>query len=258
MCVFMLLLVAMCFCACAEVRTMTVTNKDGTIDEIVYISLDAAAVAANGQDLLLVQKQVEQGCQEVCKQIVEEFNTRALLNPGKQILLNAITPFSTQWEDATYSVRLRFENQSAYDFYYNRTEASAVEPQTEHHFLYDKIIYTGYTSFAQTNSLFGRLNTYFNINYGDVVDLSGGKLKYTIIAENRREHSNANYVNKVDGKYYHTWELSMQETNKQISLYYNLANRGNCILVCVGCALGVCAVLLLVGFILTKFGKKAE
>ena len=51
----LLVVVTISFCACSSVRTMTVTNTDGTIDELVYISLDTQAIIDAGYDNLDIE-----------------------------------------------------------------------------------------------------------------------------------------------------------------------------------------------------------
>ena len=49
----------------------------------------------------------------------------------------------------------------------------------------------------------------------------------------RRQHSDADYIEKIDGKYYHTWIVDRNNVEEPIMFYYNVANTYNWILVAI-------------------------
>ena len=256
--VVLLFAITICFSACAEIRSLTVTNKDGSIEEIVYISLDGKQLAEANQDILQLQAQIKTDCQNVATIIMGKFLNRIEVDQAEKYATSFDVLISKNWVDDCFSIRLKFENRQVYNYYYGIDEQSTTEPTSEHHFLYDKVAICkeiGLLGFNE-NSLVGNLREYFAENYAEqVLDFSNCKFVYSVEADSRREHSNADFVSKVDGKYYHSWQLDLNGQTRKIELYYNLANRANCVLLCVLIGLGVSGVLLVVGIVAAKINK---
>ncbi len=254
--VVMLLVITLCFSACASVRSATISNDDGTIDEIVNIKLDKQKIVLAGQNYTEIQEKIKYDCNRVGGLILASFLQRTeeedmqVYNEKLDVLI------SDNWVDDCFEIRIKFDSRDVYNFYYKIRQEDEIKPEVEHHFFYDKITYTGFTSYAVSNSLVGNLKAYFEMYYDpEFLDLSNCKFCYSMVTNLRRERSDADYVNKINGKYYHTWEIDIDQPNQQIEIYYNLANRGNCIIFCVILALSLCAILLIVGLIVSKINK---
>lgn len=268
---FMLIVVTICFSACSSVRAMTVTNDDGSIDELVYISLDDQALSDAGYDNVDIenlQTDITTTAMREANAIVQNFKNRI----DNQLLFT--TDFQTRtaliairdglqvvgsgWQNNTYVIGLRFQNSDIYRYYYNITDTTTVEPENEEHFLYTKVIYSGLTMYVDYSDLYNSLEAEFNAKYPEFIDSSSNELLYTYVTDLRREHSDADYVTYMDGKYYHTWLVDSENIAEPITLYYNIANRGNCILLCIGISILVCGVLLIIGLIVDKHKKKKQ
>ncbi|MCQ2564654.1 MAG: hypothetical protein MJ152_02190 [Clostridia bacterium] len=102
--------------------------------------------------------------------------------------------------------------------------------------------------------------TQFNAEFeGKFVDVQDAKLYFTYTTTERREHSDADAIYKVNGKYYHTWEIIKNQDARYsedfyqvLTIYYNIANTGNCILCCLLFSLMLCVILLLICLIIKK------
>ena len=268
----LLVVVTISFCACSSVRTMTVTNADGTIDELVYISLDTQALidaGYNNLDIESMQTDITTTAMREASNIVDnfkqsiddllafnftmDFKTRTdLLN-----IRDGLEVVTSSWQDNTYVIGLRFNDINVYRYYYNITEEAEVQPTNEEHFLYTKVIYSGLNLYVNYSDLYLRLNQEFSAKYPEFIE-NENELLYTYVTESRREHSDADYVTYMDGKYYHTWVVDSENIAEPITLYYNIANRGNCILLCIGISILVCGVLLIIGVIVDKHKKKKQ
>ena len=268
----LLVVVTMSFCACSSVRTMTVTNTDGTIDELVYISLDTQALIDAGYDNLDIesmQTDITTTAMREASNIVDnfkqsiddllafnftmDFKTRTdLLN-----IRDGLEVVTSSWQDNTYVIGLRFSDINVYRYYYNITEEAEVQPINEEHFLYTKVIYSGLNLYVNYSDLYLRLNQEFSAKYPEFIE-NENELLYTYVTESRREHSDADFVTRLDGNYYHTWIVDGNNLAEPITLYYNIANRGNCILICIGISILVCGVLLIIGVIVDKHKKKKQ
>ena len=121
----LLVVVTISFCACSSVRTMTVTNADGTIDELVYISLDTQAIIDAGYDNLDIesmQTDITTTAMREASNIVDnfkqsiddllafnftmDFKTRTdLLN-----IRDGLEVVTSSWQDNTYVIGLRFSD----------------------------------------------------------------------------------------------------------------------------------------------------
>lgn len=268
----LLVVVTISFCACSSVRTMTVTNTDGTIDELVYISLDTQAIIDAGYDNLDIesmQTDITTTAMREASNIVDnfkqsiddllafnftmDFKTRTdLLN-----IRDGLEVVTSSWQDNTYVIGLRFNDINVYRYYYNITEEAEVQPTNEEHFLYTKVIYSGLNMYVNYSDLYLKLNQEFSAKYPEFIE-NENELLYTYVTESRREHSDADFVTRLDGKYYHTWLVDSENIAEPITLYYNIANRGNCILLCIGISILVCGVLLIIGLIVDKHKKKKQ
>ena len=268
----LLVVVTISFCACSSVRTMTVTNADGTIDELVYISLDTQALIDAGYDNLDIesmQTDITTTAMREASNIVDnfkqsiddllafnftmDFKTRTdLLN-----IRDGLEVVTSSWQDNTYVIGLRFNDINVYRYYYNITEEAEVQPTNEEHFLYTKVIYSGLNMYVNYSDLYLKLNQEFSAKYPEFIE-NENELLYTYVTESRREHSDADFVTRLDGNYYHTWLVDSENIAEPITLYYNIANRGNCILLCIGISILVCGVLLIIGLIVNKHKKKKQ
>lgn len=268
----LLVVVTISFCACSSVRTMTITNADGTIDELVYISLDTQAIIDAGYDNLDIesmQTDITTTAMREASNIVDnfkqsiddllafnftmDFKTRTdLLN-----IRDGLEVVTSSWQDNTYVIGLRFNDINVYRYYYNITEEAEVQPTNEEHFLYTKVIYSGLNMYVNYSDLYLKLNQEFSAKYPEFIE-NENELLYTYVTESRREHSDADFVTRLDGNYYHTWLVDSENIAEPITLYYNIANRGNCILLCIGISILVCGVLLIIGLIVNKHKKKKQ
>lgn len=268
----LLVVVTISFCACSSVRTMTVTNADGTIDELVYISLDTQALIDadyDNLDIESMQTDITTTAMREASNIVDnfkqsiddllafnftmDFKTRTdLLN-----IRDGLEVVTSSWQDNTYVIGLRFSDINVYRYYYNITEEAEVQPTNEEHFLYTKVIYSGLNMYVNYSDLYLRLNQEFSAKYPEFIE-NENELLYTYVTESRREHSDADFITKLDGNYYHTWIVDGNNLGEEITLYYNIANRGNCILLCIGISILVCGVLLIIGLIVDKHKKKKQ
>lgn len=268
----LLVVVTISFCACSSVRTMTVTNTDGTIDELVYISLDTQAIIDAGYDNLDIesmQTDITTTAMREASNIVDnfkqsiddllafnftmDFKTRTdLLN-----IRDGLEVVTSSWQDNTYVIGLRFSDINVYRYYYNITETTEVQPTNEEHFLYTKVIYSGLNMYVNYSDLYLKLNQEFSAKYPEFIE-NENELLYTYVTESRREHSDADFITRLDGNYYHTWIVDGNNLAEPITLYYNIANRGNCILLCIGISIVVCGMLLIIGVIVDKHKKKKQ
>ena len=268
----LLVVVTISFCACSSVRTMTVTNTDGTIDELVYISLDTQALIDAGYDNLDIesmQTDITTTAMREASNIVDnfkqsiddllafnftmDFKTRTdLLN-----IRDGLEVVTSSWQDNTYVIGLRFSDINVYRYYYNITETTEIQPINEEHFLYTKVIYSGLNMYVNYSDLYLRLNQEFSAKYPEFIE-NENELLYTYVTESRREHSDADFITRLDGNYYHTWIVDGNNLAEPITLYYNIANRGNCILLCIGISILVCGMLLIIGLIVDKHKKKKQ
>lgn len=244
---------------------MTITNDDGTIDEIVSVSLDRDAIEDNGLDLDTVKSDIELSSLNEAKQIVYQFNSRLqtdlMLNINSEAhsvlssFINGIEVVGNEWSDDTYVIGIRFKNDDVYRYYYNITETVEVETTTEEHFFYDKVSYQSYTMYMNYGDLYTRLSAYYSYKYPQF-NMTDTELVYTYVADSSRQHSNADYVTRVQGKYYHSWVVD--GSGEVVTFHYNIANRTNWIIVCIGVAILTAGVLGIVDAIKNKINKKEK
>lgn len=260
----MLLMVAILFSACSEVRAMTITNEDGSIDQLVYVELDSETITEAGYDISEVKDDISRTSRNEARSLLDNFALRIqsdiLISDDETRLillsyLQGLTVVGDTWQGNSYVIGLRFENIDIYNYYYRISDNSEPEYQVDSHFFYDEISYTGQSLYLTYNDLYDNLSEYFSEKYSSAISLKDPSVLFTYVSDSGREHSNADMISESENKYYHTWELS-SDINREIRLYYNIANRANCILVCILASVAVVGILLLSGFIVEKIKKK--
>lgn len=250
--VAVLLCVAITFSACSSARTMIKFNEDGTVDELVYVSLNKQEIIKSGQNFLELKTYSETLARQVAtKQILNYMQTN-------NSSAGAITLIDVVWyEEESFQVGLKFASSAVYCNFYGINQQNTVSWQKEKHFLYSKMYQTGSTIYVANSGLYSSIKATVLQNYPAFVDAEN-ELLYTYETSSSREHSNATYVNKINGKYYHTWVIAEENLAMPITIYYNLANRANIFLLCISLSLLVCSVLSIIVFIKQKSTKKAR
>ena len=258
----LLFCVTICFSACAQVRVMTITNEDGTIDEFVSVSLNSEELNNYGYNLEELKYSIETNSVAEAQKMSDKLNqkifddlfltfdaeTISTLNSYR----NGIEVVKSKWVDNNYNIAVRFKNIDVYKYYYNITDDVKVEMKTEEHFFYDKVYYYASTMYVKHHDLYTLVNNFYSAQYPELIESENNELLYTYKTDLRRQHSDADYVTKQNGEYYHTWIVDKDNINKPIMLYYNVANPENYIIVGL-CATGVLSIILiLVGLILNK------
>ena len=264
--IIFLLLMTVCLSACSEVRAMTMTNEDGTIDELVYVSLNQEEIENSGYSLNEIKQRIETSSMNEANRIVSSFNLRIQIalstttdDETRQVLqsyYDGIAIVGNSWEENTYVIGLRYKNINVYRYYYNITEANTGYSDIDEHFFYNTVYYNSTNLYADYHDLYDRLTSYYSSYYPDLIDSENNQLLYTYVTDLHREHSNADYISKIDGLYYHTWVIDQNDIDENIVIYYNLANQTNCILICIAIAVGICAVLGIIALIINKKRKK--
>ena len=265
--VFVLLFMIMfSFVGCTQVNAMTITNQDGTIDEIVNVSLNSNEILSAGYSIVEMKADIQSTALNEANKFVLALNKKIsddllLVSDEESISTlnyykNGIEVIQSTWTNNTMQVGIRFKNIDVYKYFYNVGNVN-VEMQEEKHFFYTKAYYYGNTMYLKHNGLYNSMNILFSLTYPEFIDSSDNKLYYTYTTDLRREHSDAEKISYKDGLYYHTWEVDPENANQNIMIYYNVANRANCIIVSLGITL--VSVLILFGIsLIIKTTKKSR
>lgn len=269
MLVLLLLVIALSFCGCAQVRAITISNDDGTVEELVTISLDTEAVVSAGYSVSELKIDIETKAKaqaQLMKDVLNQKVINDLFNVGTDLesanVLNSykdgISIVSNNWKENDYVIGIRFKNIDVYKYYYGIKENSKPEMKEEEHFFYNKVYYYASTMYVKHHELYDSVNAYYSTKYPNLITSESNELLYTYKTDLRRQHSDADYITKQDGYYYHTWVVDPNNLDEPIMLYYNIANAGNWIIVSICVTLGVAVVLTIVGVIINLIKKKPE
>lgn len=238
----MLVFVALGFCGCAQVRVMTIRNDDGTIDEIVSITLKPEEIILAGYDVEQIKNDIMIKSRVSAESFNNDLNSKILndlLRVANQESVDILNSFKngidvvkSDWEDNSYSIGIRFKNLDVYKYYYNIKENTKIETKREEHFFYDKVYYYANTMYVKHHALYDSVNNYYSSQYPELISTQEPELLYTYKTDLRRQRSDADFIVKQNGAYYHTWIVDRNNINQPIMLYYNIANSGNWILIC--------------------------
>lgn len=266
--VVLFLFITITFSACAQVRVMTITNEDNSIDELVSISLNQEEVVKGGYNLGLLKLDIESNSKLQANKMIDKLNLK-ISNDLKKVsdqesikILNSfvdgISLVSSKWENNVYVVGVRFLNIDVYKYYYDIDDEVKTKTYLDEHFFYNKVYYYANTMYVKHNDLYAFMNSYYSVQYPTLIDSENNELLYTYKTEQRRQHSDADYITKQDGMYYHTWVVDKNNLDEPIMLYYNVANSGNWIFVSLCTSLGLTIVMLLIGISVSKLKHKKK
>lgn len=246
----LLLVVTISFSACSSVRSMTVENENGTIDELVYVSLDTDKIYGEGYDyskVLEMKKDIIEKSEEKAEKLIANFRIRLKVLPFVNVGVKVI---SSGWENDTYAIGLRFDNLDIYQLYYGIDDNSSSDVKKTEEFLYTKHEFKRHTKYYVYQSLYQELETYYNNKYPEFVSSENNETLYTYISDTSRLHSDADYITKQNGKYYYTWEIDSENLDEEIIMYYKIANRGNWMILCIVTTLLFTSILLIISFVI--------
>ena len=264
----MLIISALSFSACSQVRVMTITNEDGSIDEVVGVSLNIEDIVSSDYDINEIKNDIMINSQAQAQEMKDELDAKIfrdliivrdeesveILNSYK----NGISVIKSDWSDNYYAIGIRFKNIDVYRYYYEIKDNVNIEMKTEKHFFYNKVDYHATTMSVKHHNLYNKITEYYSLKYPDLIESENNQLLYTYKTELRRQHSDADYITKQDGEYYHTWVVDPENVDEPIMLYYNVANPENWIIISICITLGLTVVLAIVGVIINLTKKKIK
>ena len=240
--IFLLLIISVYFCACGQVNSSIISNADGSVEEVVNIELDVAKVVNAGYlKIQQLKDEISADAKHEAIKMQEILNNKIqvdlLLTSDENTIkklnsyYNGIDAFENKWNDNQYTIRVVFKNIDVYKYYYNISDDNKVEMKEEKHFFYTKMYWYGNTMFLKHRELYNNLKTKYETLYPNLINHADSTLTYTYCADLRRQHSDADFIEKVDGKYYHTWIVDKNNVDEPIMFYYNVANTYNWIFV---------------------------
>lgn len=278
---FMLIILVFSLSACGKINATTITNDDGTVEERITIVLDSEIILEklNYQDLENLKLDIYLQSKLEIKNMINKFNNTLIVDLKEANLLkdvdkiemlnnykNGMEEIEPVWNENVLTAGVKYRNANIYKYYYNVPNDSTSEPIIEEHFFYNKEIYKGYSMYVRHFDLYERMNSYYSLYYSEFVDDEKINLTYTYTTDLRRQHSNADSIEFIDGKYYHTWNIDKNNLEKlktgeidyEVTLYFNIANKANCIMVCLAVTFAVTLIFLFVGIIILKSHKKRK
>lgn len=259
--ILMLLIMVLTFSACASVRAQVITNADNTIDEIVTIKLDGEQILNAGKSIKEVQDYIYtlaySKADAMCDRLEEKINNDLFIGVTEEtakILIsyrNGMQVVKADWQNNEFSIGVRFASPEIYAYYYGITENNNKPTYyKEEHFLYTKIYFYANTMYTKHHALYESVKFQFSLDMPELVAVDKCELLYTYVTDSRREHSDADFIQKIGNEYYHTWIVEDVD-NDIIMIYYNVANSGIYIIICIAIVLIITLILLVVGLIIT-------
>ncbi len=234
-------------------RVEMVYNDDDSIVQNFYVTVFKGGFE---EDYAAMQSCIISALQEE----LQRQKTSFVLEPNNLIYRNDIKILQTQLldDEQTFVAALWFKEQKIFNKFYNLSTKNSAELKQEKHFFYTKVFQTGYTILSNP-----KLEQIYYLVVSNVLTNplfegveNHNEIRYTMIADTKREHSNADIIEQKDGKFYHTWIFT--DIQQTITVYFIMANRANWILVCLGVGLLVCAVLCVVAVIVVKKRKRKK
>ncbi|MCQ2564655.1 MAG: hypothetical protein MJ152_02195 [Clostridia bacterium] len=136
-------------CSCAQIQNITIVNDDGTIDEMVYVSVDKQELEAkecNYQDVkATIQQKAVQSAENIRSNNELQIDVAIAFTQDVEVkqfltsLKGGITICGNIWEKETYNIGLHFKSYAVYRYFYNITKTEREIDEIEKHFLYTKV-----------------------------------------------------------------------------------------------------------------------
>ena len=253
------------FSACSKIQTMMIVSDDGPVEETVLVEFNQTEIELAGISYSQVVKDVEDVANAQIDFMIDTLNDKVnkdlmLLDDEESVEIvssyyNGIEKIVQKKDVNKLFISAKFKSVDVYKYFYNIKSSSKVEQHIEEHFFYDKVYYYSNTSFLKHYELFNGLKQYFSNKYPTMVETCNTQLLYTYRTESRREHSDADYITEEDGYYYHTWTVDVDNVDKQIMFYYNVANSEIFIILGIAISLGVGASLMVISQLVKKNRK---
>lgn len=264
----LILFTVLTFSACAQVRVMTITNEDDTIDEIVSVILSVEEIESKGYNIKNLKDDIETNSKVQAQQMANQLNNQIMMDlilthdqdtiQTLNSYKNGIEVIESDWENETYSIGIRFKNIDIYKYYYHIKDNVKTETYIKEHFFYDKVYYYASTMYVKHHDLYDIVSEYYSSQYPGLIETENNELLYTYETDLRRQHSDADYITRQDGKYYHTWVVDSNNIDEPIMLYYNVANPENWILLSLCVTIGVTIILCVIAGVISLTKKKKE
>ena len=260
---FILIISAITLCGCANVNFVTYNNNDGSISEYIHLSIDRQSLLKNGynpeQSMLEIKTTSYAEARVLLdyyqNRLFTEFTMGNISNEEYQSLLGGVKIIEENWSNGKYIIGFNYSNSNVYKKYYelvNNITFSPNKPEQAKKTFYTKTYYRGTTNFGDY-SLFYRIYNYYSNSIFASISPQNTTLTYSYSVDSKRMHSDADNVTlDSNGNYIHTWNVSPDNPNREITFYTISANREIWIATCITIGLIACITLCIIAIIKNK------
>lgn len=260
---FILIIATTTLCGCAQVNFVTYNHSDGSIDEYIQLNLNSKALIEHGYNPAQVMLEIKTDSYTEANLLLEYYQDKLsielklgnLNNAEYTELFYGVKIFEEERENNEYVIGFNYATSSIYKKYYelvNNVVFTNSPPEQVKKLFYTKTYYRGTTNFGDYSLFYNIYNYYANSKFADISP-QNTTLTYSYSVNTKRMHSDANKITMdSDGNYIHTWNVSPNNPNREITFYTISANRGVWIATCTGIGLAVCIILCCIAFIKHK------
>ena len=263
-----LILVSVLFTGCSSVNYVNYTDENGVYTEAVEITIDSTKfqnVEHAKQDISdAVNSELLEKYTAYTFSITSKMNEIAN-DPEKQELYNLYEDIldDITWKqegfenDNYFYIKIMFESKTSYLLFYNLNEKNFSEKEIQKGLLYNKITYKGHLGYYVQNSLYNTLkNSVYLHKYSFIFNETDVNLTYSYLVGSSRYKSNADKVFYVgDGLHSHTWNVDLNNMDKEIYFTLTLANRWIWYLTAIAISLIICIIISLI-YLIKHFKSK--
>jgi len=259
----MLILVSIVFCGCSNVHYVNYTDENGVYTEMLEITL----VKTKFENLESAKQDITNAIKSTLESQHSSYTAdiNAKINeikndPKKQDLCIAYNNLldDISWNIDEFNknnslvVKLQFQSKTSYLFFYDISNKNFSKKEINKGLFYNKIYFKGNLNHFMQNSLYQTLKSSIYLKkYFNIFDEEDVNLTYSYLAGSSRYKSNADSISYAgDGYYSHTWNVDINNPDKEIYFSVRLANRWIWYVLAIGISLIVCFILVVIALIL--------
>lgn len=260
---FIIFISAITLCGCAQVNFVTYNNSDGSIDEFIQLIIERQDLTDAGyipeQAMLEIKTNAYTEAEFLLNSYQNKLFTELTLgnisNNEYMELFAGVKIVEQNWNDGKYVIGFNFSNSAVYKKYYelvNNITFNSSSPEQVKKLFYTKTYYRGSTNFGDY-SLFYRIYNYYTNSQFSNISPENTSLTYSYSVDTRRMHSDADNISTDSkGNYIHTWNVSPDNPNREITFYTITANPATWIAICLIVGLTACIILCIIAIIKHK------
>lgn len=248
--IFLICIVCLSFCGCAEIGYVFVDNGDGSFNQYLTVSLDEEYLTQNEVNVTEVKNDIQTDFNEYAQRLWNGYRFEYIKIFAENPSASDLT-WQSAWNGNEFSGTIYYKNSTVLSLLYYD---GGTEPEI---WVADENWLTTKKS-VERETIFNHLEEQsffqeYKAKYATVFDLTKVTYVYQYIANNARLHSDADSVIRLDRQHYlHTWIIDGDKADEPIQFYFVKANYANWYILAFGITISIGTIYAMIVLIVSK------